>query len=136
MLSNNIWHTTCTQIIQGNSRLLVVMNQIDTLTPDLSFRHSLCCMYSNGSSKPILDIYVLSALQWYKEHFNPMFFDPSNSSLKIQESNSQSGSSFGRVWVHSLTLFHTFESVNVIPGSHSWPSSFHALTLITSPRLR
>jgi hypothetical protein len=40
-LSNNMCHTTITQINQGNSRLLVVINQIDDLIPSRSFGHNL-----------------------------------------------------------------------------------------------
>jgi hypothetical protein len=56
---------------------------LDILTPNLSFGHNLWCKYSNGSYKPILDIYVLRTFQWYKEALNPMSFGPSNRSLKI-----------------------------------------------------
>jgi hypothetical protein len=51
-------------------------NQIDTLIPNLSFSHNLCFKY----------IYVLKALQWYKEIFNPMNFDFLNTFLKIWDS--------------------------------------------------
>jgi len=75
-----------TYIIQGNSKLLMVESQIDTLTPNLFFGHNLCCKYSNGSCESILDIEVLKKIQWYKEFFNPMNFDPSNYFLKIWDS--------------------------------------------------
>jgi hypothetical protein len=55
-LSKGMWHATFMQINNGNFRLLVVDNQIDTLTPSPSFGHNLCFKYSNGKSKPILDI--------------------------------------------------------------------------------
>ncbi len=45
-----------------------------------------------------------------------------------RDSNSQSGSSFGSVKVHSLTLSFT-------PGLPSWPSTLQALTLVASLRL-
>jgi hypothetical protein len=48
-LSNNMWHATYMHVIQSNFPLLVVKNQIDTLTPGPSFSHNLCCKYSNGS---------------------------------------------------------------------------------------
>jgi len=75
-----------TYIIQGNSKLLMVESQIDTLTPNLFFGHNLCCKYSNGSCESILDIEVLKKIQWYKEFFNPMNFDLSNYFLKIWDS--------------------------------------------------
>jgi hypothetical protein len=40
-----------------------------------------------------------------------MGFDPYNLSLKIPDSNSQNGSSFGSMKVHSLTLSYTLESM-------------------------
>ncbi len=85
-LSIDMWHNTCTQVNQGNSRLLMVKSQIDILPPDLSFGHNLCFKYSNGTCKLILDIYVPRAFEWYKGLFNPMSFDPCNWFLKIQES--------------------------------------------------
>jgi hypothetical protein len=85
-LLTNMWHGTYTHVIHGDFWLLVVENQIDTLIPNLSFDHNLCCKYSNGSCEPILDIYVLISFQWYKEIFSLMNFDPSNYSLKIWES--------------------------------------------------
>jgi len=71
-----MWHATYTQVNQGDSWLLVVESQIDSLTPNLSFGHNLCFKYSNGTCEPISDIYVPIAFQWYKELFNPMSFDP------------------------------------------------------------
>ncbi len=65
-LSNNMWHITCTQVIQGNAQLLVVGSQIGSWTPDFSFGHNLYFNYPNGSWEPILDIYVSRAFQWYK----------------------------------------------------------------------
>ncbi len=81
-----MWHSTYTHIIQGNFLFLVVRNQIDTLTPCLSFDYNLCRKYPNGSCKLILDIHVLKTFQWCKKIFNPMSFDSSNYSLKIWES--------------------------------------------------
>jgi hypothetical protein len=70
-----MWHATYKHVIQGDSRLLMVGSQIDTLILNPSFGHNLCCNYSNGSCKPILNIYVLKSFLWYKEFFNPMSFD-------------------------------------------------------------
>jgi hypothetical protein len=55
-LSNNMWHATCKQINQGDSWLLVVGNQIGSLTLDSSFGHKLCSKYPNGSCELVLDI--------------------------------------------------------------------------------
>jgi len=79
-------HVTCTQRNPGDSWLLMVGSQIGNLTPALSFGHNLYFRCPNESWKPILDIYVLRAFQWYKEVLNPLGFDPCNCSLKIQKS--------------------------------------------------
>ncbi len=81
-----MFHATCTLGNQGDSRFLVVRNQIANLTPNLSFRHNLCFKCPNGSCKTILDIYIPRDFQWYKDFFNPMGFDPYNVFLKIWES--------------------------------------------------
>jgi len=81
-----MWYDPYTHVILGNYGLSMVGNQIDILTPDLFLGHNLCCKYSNGSCKPILDIYVSIAFQWYKKLFNPMSFDLSNFFLKIEKS--------------------------------------------------
>ncbi len=136
---NNMLHVAYTQGNPVNSRLLVVKNQIVSLTPDLSFGHNLCFRCPNGRHGPILDIYASIAFQWYKELFEAMSFDPCNYALKIQESiwdsNSQHGSSFGSVRVHSLTLFALPRACEVAPRSPSWLATLQPLVLVTSPRL-
>ncbi len=68
-----------------------------------------------------------------------MGFDPYNRILKIWESiwdsNSQHGSSFGSVRVHSLTLFALSGVCDVILGSLSWLATLQPLALVASPRL-
>jgi hypothetical protein len=114
-LFNNMWHSTYTQVNQGNSRLLAIKSQIGNLTTGPFFGHNLCFKYPNGSYELILDIYVSRDFQWYKELFNSMSFDPLQSISENSEvhwnSNSQSGSPLGSVWVHSLTLSYTPESM-------------------------
>jgi hypothetical protein len=51
-----MWHAPYTHVIQGNTKLLVVKNQIVILTIGPSFGHNLCCKYSNRLCGPILDI--------------------------------------------------------------------------------
>jgi hypothetical protein len=55
-----------------------------------------------------------------------MSFDPWNRSLKIQDSNSQNGSSLGSVSVHSLTLSYIPKNMRC----DSW-ASFLAHTLVS-----
>ncbi len=83
---NDVWHTTCTQGNQGDSRFLMIGSQIDNLTPDLSFGHNLCFKNPNGSCEPILIIYVPRSFQWYKRIINSMSFDYYNCPLTIRES--------------------------------------------------
>jgi hypothetical protein len=64
----------------------VVGSQIDTLIHNISLCHNSCYKYSNGSCKPILDIYISRSFQWYKELLNPMILAHSNRSLKIWKS--------------------------------------------------
>ncbi len=68
---------------QGDFQLLMVRNQIGTLTPNPFFGHNLYYKYSNGSCKLNLNIYVSKDFQWYKEIFNPTNFDPWNYFVKI-----------------------------------------------------
>jgi hypothetical protein len=58
-----MWHVNYAQVNQGDSWLLVVKSQIDTLILGLSFDHNLCFKYSNDSYEPILDIYVSKYFQ-------------------------------------------------------------------------
>jgi hypothetical protein len=74
---------SCTQVNPGDSWLLVVQSQIANLTPDLSFSHNLWFKYSNGSCKPILDIYVSRSFQWYKKNSIQWVLTPWNYSLKV-----------------------------------------------------
>ncbi len=85
-LSNNMWHATYKHVFQGNFQLLMVGNQIGTLTLSPYFGHNLWFKCSNGSCEPILDIYVSKAFQRYKEIFNPMSFGLLNTSLNIWNS--------------------------------------------------
>ncbi len=50
--------------------------------------------------------------------------------------NSQNGSSFGSVKVHSLTFLWTPKSMRCDPGLPSWPTTLQAIALVASPRLR
>ncbi len=82
-LSNSVSHLTCTHRGRVDYRLLMVESQIANLTPDHSFCYNLCYKCPNGSCKPIFDIYILIAFQWYKKHPNVRCFDPCNRTLKF-----------------------------------------------------
>jgi hypothetical protein len=138
-LSNGMWHTTYTQGNWGDSWLLVVGSQIVNSTPNLSFGHNLCFRCPNGSCKPISDIYIPRAFQWYKERFNPMGFDPYNGSLKIWESTGalipKVGVPLG-VWKFILSHFPTLPGTwDATPGFLSWPAPLQAFALVVSTRL-
>jgi hypothetical protein len=85
-LFNGMSHATCTQGNWVDSQLLMVKNQTANLTLGPSFGHNLCFICPNGSCKPILDIYILTVFQWYKELFEPLGFDSCNHSLNIWKS--------------------------------------------------
>jgi hypothetical protein len=118
----------------------VVNSQIDTLTFNLSFGHNLCCKYSNGSWKLILDIYVWWTFQWYKEVFNPMNFEPWNWILKIWI---PSGTLTLKVGVHlgvcELIPSHFLALIGVWMWILDWTLGKHLsmpLALVMKPRLR
>jgi hypothetical protein len=138
-LSNGMLHATCTWRNQGDLWLLVVGSQIANLTSDPSFGHNLCLKCPNRSCEPILDIYVPRDFQWYKEFLNPLNFDPYKTFSKNlgihQDSNSQSGSSFGSVRVHSFTSPTLQGACGVTPGLPSWTVTLQALALVMSLRL-
>jgi hypothetical protein len=138
-LFNSMSHATCTRGNWIDFWLLMVGSQIVNLIPGLSFGHNLCFGCPNGSWKPILDMYVSISFQWYKELSKLMSFDPYNHALKIWKSiwdfNTQHGSSFESMRVHSLTLFALLDACDVTPGSPSWPATLQPFTLVTSPSL-
>jgi hypothetical protein len=132
-------NATYTQGNQGDFWLLMVKSQIANFTLSPSFGHNLCVKCSNGSSEPILDIYVPRAFQWYKEFFNLIGFDPYNRSLKVWESIGTPTPKVGvhlGVWgfipSHSPTLPGAWD---VTFGLPSWPAPLQAFTLVASPRL-
>ncbi len=113
-LWNGMSHTTYMQGNRGDSWHLVVRSQITNLTPGPSFGHNLCLKCPNGSCKPILNIYVLRAFQWYKELFNPLSFDPCSGFLKIQKSTRSPTPKVEvllKVWGFIPSHFPTLESM-------------------------
>ncbi len=115
-------------------------SQIANLTPDPSFGHNLCFRCPNGSCKPILDIYVVRAFQWYKELLNPLGFNLCDHSLKIWKSIGTPTPKvetplevWGFIPSHFLTLLG---ACGVTPKLLSWPTTLQALVLVASLRLR
>jgi hypothetical protein len=118
----------------------MVKSQIGNLTLGPAFGHNLCFYYPNRSCKPILNIYVPRALQWYKNLSNPMGFDSYNCSLKIWESigtpTLKVGAHLG-VWRFIPSHFRTLPGTwDVTPGLPSWLTPSQALALVANPRLR
>ncbi len=116
-LSNKMWHATCTQGNQGNSRLLMVGSQIGNWTLGLSFGHNSCLKNLNGSCEPISDIYIPRTFQWYMELLNPMSFDTNGSSLKFQLPK------WGLIWEcggSSFTLSYTPGNMKCDFWAHFW----------------
>jgi hypothetical protein len=87
-----------------------------------------------------LNIYVPRAFQWYKERHKPLNFDPSNRSLKFQESigtpSPKVGVALG-VWgltpSHSLTLPGVCD---VTLGLPLGPHHCNPFALVANPKLR
>ncbi len=135
--SNGMWHATCIQGNQGDSRLFVVENQIGNLTPSPSFGHNLCFKYPTGSCSPILDIWVPRAFQWYKKLFDPMCFDPYNFFLKIWKSiripTPKVGAHLG---VHSFTFSHTPRSMKCDSWASFLARTFASPCLGCEPKAR
>jgi hypothetical protein len=135
---NGMSHAICTHGNQVDSQLLVVGSQIVNLTLGPSFSHNLCFKCPNRRCKPILNIYVPIAFQWYKECFKPLRFDPCSRPLKIQESietQTPKMEPLGSVRVHSLTPFHIPRSMLCDSRLPSWPATLQTFTLVASPRL-
>ncbi len=104
-----------------------------------SFDHNLCFRCLNGSCKPILDIYVPRAFQWYKKLFKPSsltpiitfwrFGNPPKLHLPKKEFTWECEGSFPH------TLLHFREHAVWLLGfllAHNLTSSF---ALVASPRL-
>jgi len=94
----------------------------------LSFGHNLCLKCPNGSCKPILDIYIPRAFQWYKKIYNLIVFDPWNYSLKMGVHSGM----WRFIPLHSPTLPGTWD---VTFGLPSWLAPLQALALVANPRL-
>jgi hypothetical protein len=99
-LSNSVSPSIYTHRGRVDSRLLVVGNQIASLTPDLSFCHNLCCKCPNGSWETIFDIYISIDFQWHEERLKARCFDPCNQTLKFQESQRTPKSPFWECECH------------------------------------
>jgi len=113
-LSNGMSHAIFTHGNWVDSQLLMVRIQTANLTPGPSFGHNLCFKCPNGQCEPIIDIYVLRALQWYKKLFKPLSFDPCNRPLNIQKFTRTPTPNVELSWgvrVHSLTPSHTPRSM-------------------------
>ncbi len=97
-------HSICTRRGRVDSSLLVVASWIASLILGLSFCYTLCCKCPNGSCKPILGIYILIAVQWYKKRSNARCFDAWNQTLKFQESRWTPKFTFRECESHPHTL--------------------------------
>jgi len=70
-LSNSMWHATFTQVIWGDSWLVVVRSKIGNQTLRPSFGHNLCFKYPNDHESPIKT-----------SKFQDLFNDIRNSSIQ------------------------------------------------------
>jgi len=74
-LSNDMSHIICNKVNRVDSWIFLVGSQTGNLTPSPSFGHNLCFRCPNEQCKPISDICIPRAFQWYKERHKPLSFD-------------------------------------------------------------
>jgi hypothetical protein len=138
-LSNSMLHDIFTQVNRVNSQLFVVGSQIANLTFSPSFGHNLCFKCPNESCKPILNIYVLRAFQWYKKCHKTLSFDPWNCSLKFWKSTRIPSPKMGialAVWRFAPSRFPTLPRVcDVTPRLPLGPHPCNLFVLVASPKL-
>jgi hypothetical protein len=97
-LSNAMSHSQFGRREEVDSRLLVVKNQIASLTPGPSFAHNLGCRCSNDQCKAIFDIYASRTFQWHQEHRNARCFGPCCRTLNIRESQGTPNPQLWECW--------------------------------------
>jgi hypothetical protein len=135
-LSNNMWHASYTHVFQDNYQLLMVGNQIGTSTLDPFFGHNLCFKYSNGSWKPILNIYVSRTFQWYKNFLIQWILTPEIPFWRFRTPKGFQLPKWKSTWECVDSFLHIPSSANVSPKLCFQLAPFHAFALIVSPRLR
>jgi hypothetical protein len=106
-----MWHATRTKINQGNSRLLVVGSQIDSLTPDLFFgiTYVLSTQMGNASTFQTSMFQKLSnsmmnlSIQWVLTPTTPFENSKVHRDFNFQSANSfgKCGGSFPHTLLHS-----------------------------------
>jgi hypothetical protein len=118
----------------------MVGSQTGSFIPDRSFGHNLCFRCWIEQCEPILDIYVLRAFQWYKEHHKPLSFDPWNYFLTFLEST---GTPFLKVkvalevWGFTPSHFPTLPRVcDVTPGLPLGSQPYNPSYLGCEPRVK
>ncbi len=135
-----MWHIVCSQVNRVNFWLFLAGSQTTSLTPGLSFGHNLCLRCSNEQYKPILDIYVLRAFQWYKERHKTLSFDLWNCSLKFQKSTRTPSPKVGvalGVWGFTPSHVLTLSGIcDVTPRLSLGPHPCNPFALVVSPKLR
>jgi hypothetical protein len=101
--------TTCLITTRSDVRkrsifpILVVGNQIGSLTLNPSFAHNLGCRCSNCQCEVIFDIYVSRPFQWHQEHPNARCFGPCCRALNIRESRRTPNPNFSKCWASPHT---------------------------------
>jgi hypothetical protein len=103
-LSNDVSHSRFGGREEVDSRLLVVGNQIASLTPGLSFAHNLSYRCPNGQCEVIFYIYASRPFQWHQEHLNARCFGPCCWALNIWESRRTPNPHFFQVLGFTPTL--------------------------------
>ncbi len=138
-LSNGMSHVIYSQVNRVDCRLFMVGSQIGNLTPGPSFGHNLCFRCPNKQCKPVLNIYILRAFQWYKERHKPLSFDPLNRFLKFWKSTGTPSPKVGvalGMWGFIPSLSYTLGSMWYDSRAYSWPAPLQPFCLGHKPKAR
>ncbi len=99
-----------------------------------------CVKCPNEQCKPILNIYVPRAFQWYKKRHKPLSFDPWNRHLKFWESTGTPSPKVGvalGVWGFTPSHFPTLPGVcDVTPWFSLGPHPCNPFCLGHEPKVR
>ncbi len=129
-LSNDISHYEFGRWEEVDSRLLVVGNQIASLTPGPSFAHNLGYRCPNGQCEAIFDIYASRPFHWHQEHLNARCFGPCCWTLNIRESWRTPNPQLWGVEVSSSHFAQSRVATHIIFHQRCLPKGFWHINLL------
>ncbi len=119
-LSNDVSQSQFGGREKVDSRLLVVGNQIASLTPGPSFAHNLGYICSNDQCEAIFYIYASRPFQWHQEHLNARCFGPCCWTLNIRESRRTPNPHFFQVLGFTPTLGQSRVATVHVSSMQNW----------------